>query len=553
MLGMDGYSFTKGMIGKTLDGRYRVLHSLGVGGFGQTYVAEDTRRPGNPPCVVKVLQPASSDPEFLEVARRLFRSEAETLERLGHHDQIPRLLAFFEQDQDFFLVQELIDGAPLTDELVPGKRWSESKVRSLLAEVLKILVFIHEQGVIHRDIKPENILRRQADQKLVLVDFGSVKQVRNQTLVTNPPTNITVVVGTPGYMASEQSQGKPRPNSDLYSLGIIGIQALTGRPPSQFREDVDGELLWQDQAEVSDGVAQVLTQMVRPYFKLRYPTAADALQALQKISPPRTSSISSPSPNPSPPRANTPEPAIEPTQVVAPPEPVKRPPQRPRQQPPVHKSSGCAPWVLGFGTLIIVLGLGLGGLTYWGITADRWPFLQPKGATVDNGANLLEQARQEAQRTGNLEAAIAIAQQVPSNSSSTEAAQSQVQQWQTQWQQQQDLFQRAQAAFDAQRWYIARDLAFKLPQNPYWDQRADPIYFTAKRKIAELERPTPTPTPTPPEPPEPTLAPSPSPEPPPTDSDIPTGSPSPAPSPLQSPILIPVPTPNSSDSNPQQN
>ncbi|UJB67715.1 serine/threonine protein kinase [Acaryochloris sp. 'Moss Beach'] len=268
------------MIGQTLDGRYRIVQSLGEGGFGQTYIAEDTRRPGNPSCVVKLLQPASSDPEFLEVARRLFRSEAETLEQLGHHHQIPRLLAFFEQDQDFFLVQELIDGAPLTDELAAGEQWPESQVQSLLSEVLEVLEFIHSQGVIHRDIKPENIIRRRADQKLVLVDFGSVKQVRNQGLVTNPQTNITVVVGTPGYMASEQSQGKPRPSSDLYSLGIIGIQALTGRPPSQFQEDVDGELIWRDQAVVSDALAQVLTQMVRPYFKLRYQTATDALQAL---------------------------------------------------------------------------------------------------------------------------------------------------------------------------------------------------------------------------------------------------------------------------------
>ncbi len=544
------------MIGQTLDGRYRIIRSLGVGGFGQTYIAEDTRRPGNPPCVVKVLQPASSDPEFLAVARRLFRSEADTLEKLGHHDQIPRLLAFFEQDQDFFLVQELIAGAPLTDELISGEQWTESQVRSLLSEVLEILMFIHKQGVIHRDIKPENIIRRQVDQKLVLVDFGSVKQVRNQALVTNPSTNITVVVGTPGYMASEQSQGKPRPNSDLYSLGIIGIQALTGRPPSQFQEDVDGELLWRNQAEVSDGLAQVLTQMVRPYFKLRYQTAADAWQALhQTDQPPKASPPSSP-PQPSSLPLETATPSILPTQVVAPPAPVEHPPQRPPQPPPIAKSAGCAPWVLGFGSMAMVMGIGLIGLTYWGVTDGLLPFLQPKVANVDNGANLLEQAQQEARRSGDLEAAIAVAKQVPSNSNSAEAAQTQVQQWQTQWQQQQSLFKRAKTAFDAKRWYVARDLAFQLPQNPYWDKRADPIYFTAKRKITELERPKPTPPPSPTEPPEPALEPSPSPEEPspspeptPREPDEPTLSPNPEPTPLQSPVVIPVPTPTTPSPN----
>lgn len=524
------------MIGQTLDGRYRIVQSLGEGGFGQTYIAEDTRRPGNPSCVVKLLQPASSNPEFLEVARRLFRSEAETLEQLGHHHQIPRLLAFFEQDQDFFLVQELIDGAPLTDELVVGKKWPESQVKSLLSEVLEVLEFIHGQGVIHRDIKPENIIRRRADQKLVLVDFGSVKQVRNQGLVTNPQTNITVVVGTPGYMASEQSQGKPRPSSDLYSLGIIGIQALTGRPPSQFQEDVDGELIWRDQAVVSDALAQVLTQMVRPYFKLRYQTATDALQALPQT--PVQTSVQ-PSPQPFTPPVEPAISAIEPTQVVASPAPTPaRPPQRP--SPPVAKSSGCVPWVFGFGAMALVMGLGMVGLTYWGVTDELFPFLQPV-ANVDNGATLLEQAQQEARQSGDLDAAIAIANQIPSNSDSAEAAQTQVQTWQTTWQQQQDLFNRAKTAFDGKRWHVARDLAFKLPQNPYWDRRADPIYFAAKRKIADLERPAPTPTPT--EPPEPTLEPDPSPSPEPTQPEEPTLSPSPEPSPIQSPVVIPVPPP----------
>ena len=557
MLGMDGKGLTKSMIGQKLDGRYRIVRPLGAGGFGQTYVAEDTRRPGNPPCVVKVLQPASSDPEFLEVARRLFRSEAETLETLGHHDQIPRLLAFFEQDQDFFLVQELVEGSPLTDELVPGERWSISRVRSLLSEVLEILVFIHDQGVIHRDIKPDNIIRRQVDQKLVLVDFGSVKQVRNQALVTDQPTSVTVVVGTPGYMASEQSQGKPRASSDLYSLGIIGVQAITGILPAQFREDVDGELIWADQIDVAEDFARFLSQMVRPYFKLRYQTATEALQALHQLDQLDQNITIPDAPSPAhtpikpaipPPRAATP--SVFPTQVVAPAQPPPPPrPAKPVVNAVVPKESGCMPWLIGFGAMAIVLVLGLAGLTYLGVTKDLLPFLNPEASSVDNGATLLEQARQEAKRSGDLGRAIALAQQVPSNSDTAEEAQTQVQQWQTQWQQQRDIFKRAKTAFDANRWYAARDLAFQLPQNPYWDKQADPIYFTAKRKIADLERPSPAPTPPPiepTEPPEPTLekTPSPSPDPTPVETDQPTLSPTPQPTPLRSPVVIPVPSPS---------
>ncbi|NJM66303.1 MAG: serine/threonine protein kinase [Acaryochloris sp. RU_4_1] len=549
------------MIGQTLDGRYQVVRPLGTGGFGQTYIAEDTRRPGHPWCVVKVLHPASSDPQFLEVARRLFQNEADTLEKLGHHPRIPRLLAFFEQDKDFYLVQELIDGVPLTDELGRGQRWSESRARSLVSEVLELLMFIHGQGVIHRDIKPDNIIRRHGDRKLVLVDFGSVKQVRDQSLVTDGSTSFTVVVGTPGYMASEQSQGKPRASSDLYSLGIIGIQAVTGISPAQFKEDIDGELIWRDQANISDAFAQILTKMVRPYFKLRYPTAQEALQALHGMdgATPATSSVSQ-SPTlaakslegSQPVSANPPPSTFFPTQVVVSP-PAARSPQPASPVATAPKRSGCASWFAGLGAMTLVLGLGLVGLSYFGLTENLFPFLTPKVTPADNGATLLAQAREEARRTGNLENAIALAEKVSSRSDSAEAAQTQIQQWQTQWQRQQDLYKRAKAAFDEGRWHTARDLAFQLPQNPYWNQRANPLYFAAKRKIAELERPSPPPTPTASESPKPTLEPTPTPTPSstptPVEPDEPTLEPSPAPTPLPSPVLIPVPTPTPSSPN----
>lgn len=90
------------MLGKLLDGRYQVVQILSSGGFGETYISQDTRRPGNPQCVLKLLKPASSDTQYLQIARRLFNSEAEILEQLGNHDQIPRLLAYFEEEQQFF-------------------------------------------------------------------------------------------------------------------------------------------------------------------------------------------------------------------------------------------------------------------------------------------------------------------------------------------------------------------------------------------------------------------------------------------------------------------
>ena len=133
------------MIGQLLDGRYKILSSLGAGGFGDTYIAENTRIPGNPKCVVKHLKPASNDPNTFAIAKRLFRSEAETLAKLGNHDQIPRIVDFFDENQEFYLVQDYVEGHTLTAELTPGKKLSEADVIALLQHVLPILEFIHHQ------------------------------------------------------------------------------------------------------------------------------------------------------------------------------------------------------------------------------------------------------------------------------------------------------------------------------------------------------------------------------------------------------------------------
>ncbi|MBW4636401.1 MAG: protein kinase [Iphinoe sp. HA4291-MV1] len=272
------------MIGQLLAGHYKVLEVLGEGGFGQTYIVEDIHLPGNPKCVLKHLKTSSTDPDILETARRLFRKEAETLQQLGNHDQIPRLLAYFEENQEFYLVQEFICGHPLSMELPPGKRWTERHILEMLIEVLGVLEFVHSHGVIHRDIKPDNIIRRASDNKLVLIDFGAIKQLRSQTAVGTGRNHITLITGTRGYMPSEQIRRLPRPSSDIYALGMMGIQGLTGVYPHELQDDPNtGETLWQHLAIVSSGLAAVLTKMTRYHFKDRYQTVTEVLLALQEL------------------------------------------------------------------------------------------------------------------------------------------------------------------------------------------------------------------------------------------------------------------------------
>jgi serine/threonine protein kinase len=274
------------MIGQLLGGRYQILNVLGAGNFGQTYLAEDRHRPDNAKCVVKHLKPASADQNFLPTARELFKREAQTLERLGGHPQIPRLLAYFEQDQEFYLVQDYIAGQVLRSEFPLRTVWPETKVVQLLQDTLGILEFVHGCGVIHRDLKPDNLIRRQADQRLVLIDFGAVKEMRASIVsgqLIGEQVGSTIAIGTPGYMAPEQAQGRPRPCSDLYALGMMAIQALTGKLPSQLHEDTHGQLSWRDDAsQVNDHLAGVIERLVRHHFKERYQTAAEVLDALRQ-------------------------------------------------------------------------------------------------------------------------------------------------------------------------------------------------------------------------------------------------------------------------------
>jgi eukaryotic-like serine/threonine-protein kinase len=264
------------LIKKILRNRFKIIQLIARGGSGDTYLAIDLDLPGQPFCVVKHFYPKHPHPAVIPIAKNLFEREAEGLYQLGkNHNQIPTLFAHFHEDGDFYLVQEYVDGYDLTQEILPGQPLSEEAVLNLLKDILEVLDFVHRHNIIHRDIKPHNIMRRHSDQKIVLIDFGSIKKLGIQG------ATLTISVGTPGYMPTEQAKGKPKLSSDVYAVGMIGIQALTGLKPDELQEDADtGEIIWRDQAQVSDRLADVLDTMVRERHGQRYQSAAEALQAL---------------------------------------------------------------------------------------------------------------------------------------------------------------------------------------------------------------------------------------------------------------------------------
>ncbi|MEA5505065.1 serine/threonine-protein kinase [Halotia wernerae UHCC 0503] len=269
-----------------LRGHYRIVKVLSdEGGFGRTYLSEDVDKL-NEWCVVKQFAPKVQETSAFKKAIELFKEEAQQLQHLGEHHQIPALLAYFEQDNYLFLVQQFIDGQNLLQELQQGKTYSESQILDLLRDLLPILKFIHDRGVIHRDIKPQNIIRRQSDGRLVLIDFGSAKQ-----LTATVQTKLGTTIGSHGYTPIEQMQdGKAYPASDLFSLGATCFHLLTGIRPAQLwmQQGYSWVNSWQqywsnshkNEVALNVKLSEVLDKLLKIDIPQRYQSADEVMRDL---------------------------------------------------------------------------------------------------------------------------------------------------------------------------------------------------------------------------------------------------------------------------------
>ena len=265
-----------------LHGRYHLVKGLGKGGFGATFLAADLSLPGKPLCVIKQLRPNTDNPNFLSMARELFEREARTLGRVGNHPQIPRLLDYFEDREQFYLIQEFVKGKNLQQEVKKNGVLNEAQARQVLKEILIILRDIHVQKVIHRDIKPANIIRREIDDKLVLIDFGVVKnQVHSAGAAANQTALTAFAVGTPGFAPPEQLAMRPVYASDVYALGVTLMYLMSGKAPKNMDCDpITGDIDWFKYVNVSDRFAEILLKMLEVAVKNRYKTAQEVLDVL---------------------------------------------------------------------------------------------------------------------------------------------------------------------------------------------------------------------------------------------------------------------------------
>lgn len=289
--------------GKILKKRYKLSSKIGSGGFGTIYTARDITTALGGEYVIKYFSPNYENEKQLSVALRLFRQEANSLQQLGNHPQIPRIVDFFEEENNFFLVQELIEGKNLRQELSETKHFNQSQVIKLLTDVLEVLKFIHESGYIHRDIKPSNLIRNRFDGRFFVIDFGAVKEKIN-------PKNIgiqgkftrTVGILSPGYTPEEQYNGIPKFCSDIYALGMVAIEALTKVHPQDLSRNINSELMWRDflipYFEYDLNLLNLIDKMVENNSLKRYQSPVEVLKDLTQVNIDQLTNLYKPRPSP---------------------------------------------------------------------------------------------------------------------------------------------------------------------------------------------------------------------------------------------------------------
>lgn len=266
--------------------RYQILQVLGRGGFGVTFLGRNVVIPGAPLCVIKQLcLPEGSPADALERAKTRFRKEAKILSLLGHHSQIPLLLDYFVMDEEFYLVQEFIKGYTLSKVVKRYGVQPEEFVTRTLKSLLPVLSYIHARGVIHRDIKPQNIILAADDGRLVLIDFGSVKE---EFHLNDDATSCSLTqhfIGTLGFSPPEQFSLKTVYASDIYSLGMTCLFLITGYKPLDLQDETNKKIIkWRDKADISPQFANILEKMVDYDLDKRYNSASEVLEDLENIS-----------------------------------------------------------------------------------------------------------------------------------------------------------------------------------------------------------------------------------------------------------------------------
>ena len=267
-------------IKQIVGGRYAITRYLGGTEGVETYLADNLHRQYQSPCSIKQIElPSVHGAGKIEIERR-FAEELSILERLGYHEQIPQVWDHFEENDEFYLVQEYIQGDNLAyrieqqDLLLP-------ELVGILTSALSVLSFIHQNRIIHRNLKPDNLMVRYGDRQVVITDFGILMDIKNLSYATS---QVTQQNDKKNYWAPEQIAGRPTISSDLYALGMIAVEALTGVKPSTLqRNKQTGKLLWQPNFAVDRRLIKIINKTIDLDLGKRYQSADRILSDLQKV------------------------------------------------------------------------------------------------------------------------------------------------------------------------------------------------------------------------------------------------------------------------------
>ncbi len=279
--------------GNLLGGRFRVVQTIADDTYGQTYLVEDTVAAEMPRWIAKSFCLINKTNLQLDWARSLFRNQVPKLQQLSDRSaDFPKITTYFEQEEEFYIVEEAIDGTRLSDETAAGRLYNEAELIQFLRQVLASLNIAHSSNMVHGDICPRNLIRRKLsqrqpqdnqskninDQHFVLTNFAVLKGIY-ATAAQNG-----VVLGTPSYMPFDQALGNFTPSCDIYALGLTAIQLLTGFHPSQLVRREDLNLLdWQMGSEIHPKLAIILNRMVKHHPEDRYQTAQEVLYDLDNM------------------------------------------------------------------------------------------------------------------------------------------------------------------------------------------------------------------------------------------------------------------------------
>jgi len=276
-----GYKVLKA--GDLLNQRFDIIRELGSGGFATTYLAIDRQSKVERKCAVKQLQPKFNSPSVWNSAKERLATEAMVLQWLGKHQQIPEFICHFEENKQFYLILQFIEGEEFEQE-VHRQMLDETQAINFLVDILNILKSVHQQGIVHRDIKPSNLIRRKQDGKIILIDFGAVKEIGTMAFDSSKQKVQTQIIGTPGYMPPEQNNGKPIYSSDIYALGKTIIFGMTGKSPTEWEmAEPDAAVSWNKKIAISEAFLKIVNRMTTDSVVQRYHSASEVLRDLEPL------------------------------------------------------------------------------------------------------------------------------------------------------------------------------------------------------------------------------------------------------------------------------